>query len=260
MLKFMKYEIKGSMRFVGIVFITMILLSTVLLIRADIDNVPSTITLSMISIIGGSIAILILFINSFSKEVYEDRAYLTLTLPISGVSIVLSKLLVTILWYVLYGIVQIGFVALMLNKYSGLVEEPIFSNFINYMQEIMKTPEMIIFLILGVIQSVIFILTVYFSIAISKAALGTKKVGKFISFIIFILLNTAISAITVLIENKIPFGIKINMEGLNEIGITMNEFNVPGLEMNVPSLIFSITLIIVFLFTTGYILERKIDL
>lgn len=260
MLKFMKYEIKGSIKFIGIIFITMLLLSTFVLVRADVDNAGSTVALSVVSMIGGSIAILIHFINSFSKEVYEDRGYLTLTLPISGVSIVLSKLIVTLLWYAVYGIIQIGFAFFMLDKYSGLVEQPIFITFINYIKEIMQNPQMIMFLILGVIQSVVFILTIYFSIAISKAALGTKKVGKLIAFILFIVLNTAITAFIAFIENKLPFNIQINLDNLNEMGTMMNEATLAELSINIPSLILNITLIIVFLFTTGYILERKIDL
>jgi len=216
MLNFMKYEIKGSIRYIGIIFITMILLSTFVLTTADINNVPRTIILSAIGLIGGSIAILIHFVNSFSKEVYEDRGYLTLTLPISGDKIVLSKLLVTLLWYGIYSIIQFTFVYFILNKYSQILEQPVFTTMLSYGKEFLMSPEIILLVILSIFQLILFIMTVYFSIAISKAALGIKKVGKLIAFILFLLLNTGISYLNVFIERVLPFGVKFDIGSFSE--------------------------------------------
>lgn len=264
MLKFMKYEIKGSFKYMAVVLITMTLLSTFVFLTADIDNVPRTILLSSLGLFGGSIAILIHFVGSFSKEVYDDRGYLTLTLPISGTSIVLSKLFVTLLWYGLYSVVQFIFAYLILNKYVDILEQPVIVTILNVGKDFMKSPEMMIMLLLIVLEMIVFIMTVYFSIAISKAALGTKKVGKLVAFILFIVINTGFSFLNVFIERVLPFGIDFTPEGFTERSMMMNDVTMSAsansLTINIPSLIFNIVIFILFLFTTGYLLERKIDL
>jgi len=265
MLNLMKYEIKGSTKFISVVVIALTLLSLFTYLTADVDTVGRTIFLTTLGFIGGNVAILFYFVSSFSKEVYEDRGYLTLTLPVSGNSIVLSKLIVTVFWYAVYTLIQLIFVYFILNKYSNLIEQPILTTILRDVNKFLLTPEFIVVSILGILDSIIFVMSVYFSIAISKAALGVKKIGKFISFIVFIAITAATSYIDYLLITYLPLNITINSEALQK-NLTFSNVNLDmstmteAFSINIPSLIFTLILFVAFLFTTGYILEKKIDL
>ncbi|MGO1367804.1 hypothetical protein [Senegalia sp. (in: firmicutes)] len=265
MLNLIKYEIKGSTKFIAVVVITLTLLSLFAFLTADVDTVGRTMFLMVLGAFGGNVAILYYFVTSFSKEVYEDRGYLTLTLPVSGNSIVLSKLIVTTFWYTLYSVIQLGFIYLIFSKYSGLIDQPILTTILKDINKIILTPEFLAISILGILQSIGFVMTVYFSIAISKAALGVKKIGKLIAFIVFIAITSATTYIDYLINSFLPFNININSQALQE-NLTFNNVNMQientanAFSVNVPSVIFTIILFFVFLYSTGYILEKKIDL
>lgn len=265
MLNLIKYEIKGSTKFIAVVVITLTLLSLFAFLTADVDTVGRTTFLMILGVFGGNVAILYYFVTSFSKEVYEDRGYLTLTLPVSGNSIVLSKLIVTTFWYVVYSIIELGFIYLILNKYSGLIDQPILTTLFRDINKFLLTPEFLVVAILGVLDSIIFVMSVYFSIAISKAALGVKKIGKLVAFIVFIAITAAINYISYLLIRYLPFDITLNSQALQE-NLTMNNINMQvenaanAFSVNIPNTIFTIILFFVFLFSTGYILEKKIDL
>ena len=120
MRKYMKYEIKGNYRFIlGILAIIMVA-STI--IQANIlkesKRVYVTTTGDSFSFMNFLliIAILLMFasfllaffriIGSFRNELYEDRGYLTFTLPLSGNQILGAKLVVAVLWILVLALVM----------------------------------------------------------------------------------------------------------------------------------------------------------
>ena len=106
MLKFIKYEIKGNYRFIlGILALVLIASSIIqAVIFRDVRSGDITFSgglfegmISLVSILVLFGAALVAFINivgSFKKELYDDRGYLTFTLPLSGHQILGVKLIV----------------------------------------------------------------------------------------------------------------------------------------------------------------------
>ena len=130
MKKYMKYEIKGSYKFILGIIAILIIASTIIQWNIKVgmdkaltfgDGTPTSLAgimmgLSVLVIFGAFLVAAFHIIGSFRKELYEDRGYLTFTLPLSGYQIVGSKLIVAILWFT-----AIGVSILIFNIILGLI-------------------------------------------------------------------------------------------------------------------------------------------
>ena len=120
MFKFMKYEIKGTYR---------VVLSTILVValatigiqysvsridlnqglpQRDLPIVQILPVILMIVISVATIYFIVHLIQSYRKELFEDRAYLTFSLPIGGKKILGGKFLTAILWSLVFAIMVIA--------------------------------------------------------------------------------------------------------------------------------------------------------
>src|SRR5690625_4953700 len=108
MFKLMKYEIKGTYKFV-LATILVVALATAgiqymfhnMKVYMEAGNMLlNTLLLPLLSIVimAASISFIVFLIQSFRKELYEDRGYLTFTLPLSGRKILGCKFITAILW------------------------------------------------------------------------------------------------------------------------------------------------------------------
>ena len=116
MRKFMKYEIKGTYKVILGILALVIIASTIIHLGflKEINNLDSPesfdganiimIILSTLVIFGAFLAAFFYIVNSFRKELYDNRGYLTFTLPLTGKQILASKLIVSMLWYGLLGL------------------------------------------------------------------------------------------------------------------------------------------------------------
>ena len=121
MKKYMKYEIKGTYKFILGILIVVLIASTVIQMNAlnqvyEINQMDGSVTYdnstgfqillvmtAALVIFGAYITAFFYIIGSFRKELYENRGYLTFTLPLTGNQILGSKLLVSMLWYFVLG-------------------------------------------------------------------------------------------------------------------------------------------------------------
>jgi hypothetical protein len=116
-------------------------------------------------------------------------------------------------------------------------------------------------------------LTIYISITLSRIALNKKKIGGFISFIIFILLNMAFGYILFKLSQAFPYVLNIDNWSLvpykelfkvgNHIQINSGVFMVStlsGVCVNIVGAVFSIITFIGLFLGTGYLVEKKVDI
>ena len=109
--KYMKYEIKGSYKFILGILALVLILTTALYsyefrgqpINSMTSN-PAFVEIAILIILGAAFAAFLYIVDSFRKELYDDRGYLTFTLPLSGNQILGSKLIVAIMWFILLGV------------------------------------------------------------------------------------------------------------------------------------------------------------
>ena len=282
MIKYMKYEIKGSYKFIlGIIAIVLIA-STIIqfnVSREIKDAMLGTTNMGMVFprlmfvvsilvIFGAFLTAFFQIIGSFKKELYEDRGYLTFTLPLTGNQILGSKLIVALLWYLILG--------LSIVVYNLLLAMILFGGeWMEIFKEVFSMLNSGIFS-LGLISGISVIMTlilIYFSIALSKVSVRNKKIGG-LWFIIFIILNSLISYLVFKISSAFPYFLDLStfkvvhqyeISHLANLGTnTPGQLILFGMNyntfINIIGNLSQIVIGVLAFITTGHIIEKKIDL
>ena len=219
MKKYMKYEIKGSYKFILGIIAILIIASTIIQwnikdVIGNLDNPASFGTdmtafkglmlgTSVLVIFGAFLVAAFHILGSFKKELYEDRGYLTFTLPLSGNQIVGSKLIVAMLWFT-----AIGVSILIFNIILGLI---LFGgSWVDLAKELfsMVNTGVLSLGIVSILGSILTLLLIYFSIALSRVSIRNKKIGG-IWFIVFLILNALTGYITMKMSSLVPYYLSI---------------------------------------------------
>ncbi|CAM3054492.1 hypothetical protein HAHI6034_13055 [Hathewaya histolytica] len=253
MFKLLKYNLKESFKYVSII-LSMAVIAYIGILSLNfynkINNNAVFIFYIMINF-GVFLVTLIYIINAYKNELYEDRAYLTFTLPLKGREILGAKLLLSIILFIIVGIVCFGFFSPRIIRLDGL-------NFLRtdeLMEIALEYKGTLIFsFFASLIQWLQFILTIFFSITLSKVSIKNKRVG-FISFLIFILTNILIGYIAVKLAQLLPYAIDfktlsiVSQSRTGDVGIT-----------NIAVQIYNIVVVIGIFGLTSLLLDKKIDL
>ena len=267
--RYIKYEIKGSYKFIlGVLALVLILTTGIYgYINATKEGSAFGATLmglSTLIIFGTVLATFLYIVGLFRKELYEDRGYLTFTLPLTGNEILGAKLIVAIIWFALLGVAIIGYNILMVAKFV-----PIELKFSEIFYVIDKGT--ILALILAFIGGVNTLILIYFSMALSRVAFRNKKIGGF-WFVIFLILSAIILYGQVKIAMALPYYIDLNTFKVGSIDTLNNYFNININEgliitgntgndlLNIAAFIYSIIIGVLTFLGTGYLIENKIDL
>lgn len=262
--KYIKYEIKGTYKVILGILAIVLIATTVLYNYIAKQEFSIIIALASMLIFGTFLSAFLYIVGSFRKELYEDRGYLTFTLPLTGNQILGAKLIVAFMWFFLLGAITVSYNAFMLAKTSG--------EMINFKEllSFISGSELISFAMIALISGISTLILIYFSMALGRVTLKNKKIGG-MWFIIFLVLSALIAWIQMKIVTISPY--YINLKDWSIVNSNISSFL--QIEMNGSSLMFStgeysyvnilgfitniITGIILFL-GTGHIIENKIDL
>jgi hypothetical protein len=291
MRKYMKYEIKGTYKFILGILLVVLIASTViqLNVQSEINNgtnlpfessafKPLLFITSILVIFGAFLTAFFYIIGSFRKELYDNRGYLTFTLPLTGNQILGSKLLVSLLWYIVLGA---GIVV-----YNLILSLILFGSDWSYIMKTVFESINVSFISLGIVSilsTVVTLILIYFAIALSRVSIRNKKIGG-IWFIVFIILNMIITYLTYKISTALPYYVNLSnfsinhiydidafltqsMNASNNIRFLANEssalmFMGGDLKpyLNIFGNLFQIIVIVAGFLGTGYLIEKKIDL
>lgn len=282
MRKYMKYEIKGTYKFILGILAIVIIASTIIQLNVlkELDNPTSLgnsngvtgfgailLIISILVIFGAFLTAIFYIIGSFRKELYEDRGYLTFTLPLTGNQILASKLIVSMLWY---GVLGLGIV--LYNILLTLILDG--GKFIEVLKQLKGVIgiNLISFGIIAIISVVMTLILIYFSIALSRVSIRNKRIGG-IWFIIFIVLNSLMGFLTVKVSEILPYYLNLDsfkilhyydlnmiasMNGkIGSLILTGNNLNS---YVNIFGILIQIVVIVAGFLGTGYLMENKIDL
>ncbi|MBC8586805.1 hypothetical protein [Paratissierella segnis] len=280
MFKYMRYEIKGTHKFMGLLILFVLGASTGIQLFAlnaskkyndgldGFGKIPNLLMpLLVLMIFGAFVTALFYIIGSFRKELYEDRGYLTFSLPLSGNQILGSKMVAALMWAVAIGLSVIVYNALLGSILFGFdwVEG------VKYVFNIIPSSFTITIGLFIILSSVITLLLIYFAITLSKVSIKNKKIGG-LWFIIFLILNSFVNYLILKVSGVFPYYLDLNtfkITGLNSL-ITKSfmsyvdmGFFVTGngtTLVNIFSFIFSILIAVGTFLGTSYLIERKIDL
>lgn len=291
MRKYIKYEIKGSYKFIlGIIAIVLICSTIIQLnifkqIKFDMLSLGKEITgfgafmliISILVIFGAFLTAFFHIIGSFRKELYEDRGYLTFTLPLTGNKILGAKLIVACIWFTALGASIVLYNLLL----SMVLYGSQWADIINFIREPIKMiiPSILSIGIVSGLSSIMTLILIYFSMALSRVSVKNKRIGG-LWFIIFIILNSLSSYFTLTTSKILPYFLSIDkfkivhgydLNFLSLFGtpasfnnIAMEQIIVFGNNFDAYINIFGVLSIIIIgvgaFLTTGYLIEKKIDI
>ncbi len=272
--RYMKYEIRGSYKFILGVLALVLILTTGIYVYISNANESSALGvtfmgLSVLVIFGTLLITFLYIIGSFRKELYEDRGYLTFTLPLTGTQILGSKLIVAIIWFAILGLV-IG----LYNAFMTFIFAPIKPAISDIIAIINSIPirEASVFLLIVFIGGVSTLILIYFSMALSRVTFRNKRIGGF-WFVIFLIVSGLVAMGQAKIIQALPYYLDldtfriISNDMLNyDFHIEMSSAglmasgNMGNAVLNIAGFIYSIAVGVIFFLGTGYIIENKIDL
>lgn len=278
MFKLMKYEIRGTYRFVLATILVVALAMAGMqysVYNLDFNMVSSgagdmmvlqiLVPLLTIVLVAAVVGFIVHLIQSFRKELYEDRGYLTFTLPLNGKEILGAKFIIAVLWSVLFGLVLLGVNAIVFGVlFDGLILEEVLLEFRTLIDQVGGGVISGI-LVYGIISSLVTLLTVYFSITLSKIAIKNRTIGG-LWILIFIGLQILFGFIEGRITNLFPLYTDLSSGFSTTQNLLTTEFGFSidviagGPVLSLSALIYWLILGVgIFLFTS-YLLDRKIEL
>lgn len=261
MLKFIKYDIKGSLKTLlgflfGVIIASIIFQFTLNTRILEYRMRTSTAYYLKDVIVGAGILIAIVTvisfivyaINSFNKEINSDKGYLTFQTPEKMWKMVASKLIVMGTWSFIYLIVGIYFNILL----SIIIEGGITSTNFDYSEVV--SSELFYILITDIVMTLSLI---YLSLSISKTTIKYKKLN-WMWIVILILLIVAYSYIRSYI-----FSLRFR-ELLPGQGLLYYTLGVQLVELRDGDQIYYMLMNLIFtvvnVYATGLILDKKINL
>ncbi|MBU3072780.1 hypothetical protein [Clostridium estertheticum] len=251
MFKLVKYELRANFLTIIGICITVIVASLLLMTQKGTWSSTAILALSGCLIIGSVIVIFIASLKIMSKYLHNDSGYLLFTLPQSGMSIITSRLLASLIQISI--IVAVSF----FMSYLTLTDKIDFS----FLGDI--KPGLILYSIINYVGGIIYFLTIiYFCMVIGKIALKGKKIGKIGSFVIFIILSIVIGWLSSKITNLLPQNLNfsdfsINTTNVLNFGTTASE---SAFNINLAGAIFDIIVFIGLFMGTSYLIDKKLDL
>lgn len=262
--RLIKYEIKGYYKLFGGLFIITALLNVLLLTRINKWSEQGIIAIFAVISIALMVVTLIFVINSFRNDLYEDTGYLTFTLPVSGDKILGSKIITGVLWFSAAGLIFFIFLKVLVGM---LFDIDVIDKMIIYFN---AKAIIVSGLLFGIINLIMLLLMIYFSITLTKVAFKGKKMSKLLGFITFILMNVIIFYIEYRLMKLFPQTIHLtldflkNTEGsfrsISNDGEAMISIRNSQLSINIASLVYNLLVYIGLFKATGYFMDNKINI
>jgi hypothetical protein len=278
----MKYEIKGTYKFIMMLVLAVLGASTGLQLSAlrgmkgNLDNFPTFLPLILgLVIFGAFVSAFFYIVSSFRKELYEDRGYLTFSLPLIGKQVLGAKLCIALLWSAILGLSIVIYNLILGSLLFG-------TRWIEGFKMIFSYISANIVLVIGftaILSGISTLLLIYFAMTLSKVSIRNKKIGG-LWFILFLVLSGIISYITAKVSGVIPYYIDLNTFKIisktmigNQItnGVNLNllyDQSMSGmviqsggaLLLNIGAYVFSIVVALATFFGTSYLLDKKVEI
>lgn len=269
--KLLKHELRHTARY-HFAILTASLIATVAMGLSLIFKAETILSLSMLPLIVIAFAVIIVslisVIKNFYETIYSRQGYLTLTLPVKCNQLLISKVLISFFWIIVsYIAAFLPFTFILIHVKKQLDADELTDEFVRSFAEYLPSGgSMAAIVIFFVITSLISILSyvgfVYFSVTIANTRLLSKH-PKLFGVLVFMAIHFIVGSVSDLTNELLPLNFIIASEGAFlsfkdtlELGTEYMIMNI----YNVNSYITEALAAIGLLFTTGYIMEHKINI
>lgn len=259
-----KYDLKGQYKKFSILYIISLIASFACTFYIKTIN-----PIEQSYALGFEILIIIIIIFSttvfcikdFSSEIYDDRSYLTFTLPISGQEFLCAKLINYLIWITIT--ILVCCLIIFLNVKLITINKQIFNS--KFLFDILRNIDYVVILIdliNLVFITMFFILSIYFYMILSKSININRKFSKFMSVILLIVFANLIAYADGKIGEMVNKKLLISSYGIKIINVSLNTFNstIKYAYINIGSTLFNIVLFVLMFVLGSYLLNKKIDI
>ena len=201
---------------------------------------------------------LVIMIIRFHKNLLGEEGYLMFALPVKTHDLILSKLIVTVMWFLVAWIVAIGSVLILIPDYSFMKDLPEFIDYIsmNFQNNfgISFGAYFALIISIGFVGLIYFILNIYTSISIGHLAYKNRILVSFGAYIGLSIIVQSISMIYLSFTSKDFFSYSFSMYENSPQEIF------PVVDSFIFSLIASVILSVIYFFITKFILSKKLNI
>lgn len=254
MFNLIKYELQGIYKQILGVMIVMLVLSLLLYSRIGTWQDASIISLAVLITMSALIWSFIVSIKIYSKYMYDDSGYLMFTLPKTGYSILGSRILIAVLdlWVTL----GMSFLILkgILNK---VITNQVIREQLKTSLRTITTSDIFFMIVMFTFTWIFTMMLIYFCITLSKIVLNRKKIGKFGSFITFIIFTIVLGNFTPWLQKTFPQSIDFFA---NKGNMSLGAYNSTIGSINIATMLFEIALVVGFFFSVSYFIDKKLEL
>ena len=271
--KLMKYEVKSCGRIFFPFYIMVLVFSMIAALFINFDNYEHD--FSMVYIIGmlvvfalfvsAIVLTILLIVQRFSKSLLEEEGYLMFTLPVSEKTLVLSKFLTSLLFIILTSIVSIVCISLVSTmfgyKMSGIVDV---GNLLKEAGNIFSRNigGIIFYILSGIADYSVFILTVYLAITICHLPKFSKHkvLSGLAVIIVLMIIQSTIGGIadSIMTSSRVQAieNMKVLFFNVNQLFDTMLSVGTYEVVMFILNIVIAVALF----FGTTTLLEKKLNL
>lgn len=259
--KLLKYEFKATSRTFVPLYIALIFVAIInnLFIVSNIElSIGVIMTMIMFGLfVALGVLTLVVLIQRFNKNLLGDEGYLMFTLPVKPYQLILSKLLITVFWTLISGIVSIITFIILMGGFNFTFLKEFFTVLFTQMDTISSTigtviqdevfrhalVMMITFCFVGLFSYVGAVLEIYLALSIGQLPAFSKHRG-ITAFIAFFIINSILQMIVLFIG-----------------GVSLNMFAaLSPILLCTLSLIGSILVDVILFFIINYILSKHLNL
>lgn len=227
---------------------------------------------SVLLVCVGGIAVLmtlIAVVMNFQRSLYSNQGYLTLTLPVKGSSLLLSKIIVSAIWIIIsYAAFMACFAVVYFYakiKANG-VGDGILSmvgdfELLSMLPSKALIVKLLVYIALGGLLSIItFIGYVYFAVTIGNTR-PFQAHPTLWAIVIFMVLYSVIQGIAAKLTYSFPLSLGVSGETVALKLISMDNAYVEGMLFSIGAagVIFTALIAAVLFFITGWIMEHKVN-
>lgn len=267
--KLLKHEIRHTARYHFIILAVSLIASAFMGISLFFDSETLfSMAILPLALIAFAVIIvsLVSVIRNFYDTIFSRQGYLTMTLPVKGSQLLVSKVIVSFFWIIVSYIAAFFpfvFIFLHIKKQVADFDEAIalmIEEFVAAMPSGGSVVSILLFLVFTSLSSLLtYVGFIYFSVTLANTR-ALQSHPKLFGALVFCAIHTLSDIIVTLTEKVAPLSYGINADGAYisfKSAEEMRSFIDPYLlnEYCVKSLIAIILLVV-----TGYIIERKINI
>ena len=245
LLKLLKYELKSNyLKFLGIFLIYTLLIAILLIFFRSHSEM--NIAIIIVAIITLCVIACIIIFQRYNSNLYGNEGYLMFTLPVNGSCLLMSKFIAALIWSTAVTILIVPTVILLLLCYDNSDSIGRMVNFINA-----DLGYAVIYVLESILGGILSVLSIYFSISVSKLALW-RKFGVLMGFVTYGVVNFICSIPTILANKSMTVS-----KETNSLILAISSYSSQTLLVQ---FIANLAILIALFFATAYLLEKRTSL